>query len=247
MPNRSSAERARARPGAAPRTPEPPFVPPDAPTAVLVDGSALYLTVRSQHEGRTLNYRGLVEVLCRAVGGLAPSWARGPEDHWVMWTPAAPQNQGQARFLEFAARDLGWEVRRYAPGDGYTVDPAVLNIAGDGRLASRLVRFDAAIAFAMGRFAATHRVVAVSDSFTLAEPLLRVAAVKGLEGGGGNFVPSNYVAFFGRALDARWWRVLRNGRSAAANLIDLDDHEVALFGDRGPASPDPEEETGFVF
>src|SRR5262245_48315009 len=59
--------------------------PNSTPFAVLIDGSALFLTVRSIHEGRQLDYRRLVDVLCGAVEGLTSSW-NSSSNLWVMWT-----------------------------------------------------------------------------------------------------------------------------------------------------------------
>jgi hypothetical protein len=149
-----------------------------------------------------------------------------------MWTSASPQNQGQGRFLDFAENELRWEVRRFSPTDSYMVEPTtVLGLSPDGRAASRLVRFDAGIAFAIGRLAELHRIVVVSDSFALADPLIRTS----------NIVLDStkrpVLAFFGRGLDARWQRVLRTEGDFAPILVDLDDFEEKLFGSQAPARP----------
>jgi hypothetical protein len=140
-----------------------------------------------------------------------------------MWTSVASQNQGQARFLDFAEKELCWETRRFAPADSYMVDPsAILGYGGESRSATRLLRFDAQIAFAMGRLAETHSIVVVSDSYSLSDAFLRTARIPGPR--------SRSLAFFGRALDPRWQRVLRS-EPDSPDFVDFDDHETALFGE----------------
>jgi len=198
---------------------------------VLIDGSALFLGARGLYEGRQLDYRALVDVLVNHVEGLeAPNGVSRPR--WVMWTSASPQNQGQSRFLDFAENELRWEVRRFSPADSFMIEPAtVLGLSQEGRAASRLVRFDASIAFAIGRLAELHRIVVVSDSFALADPLIRTGHVVT------DSARRPVLAFFGRALDARWQRVLRTEGNFAPEFIDLDDFEEKLFGSQAPPRP----------
>ena len=187
-------------------------------SAVLIDGSCLYLAARSLYEGRQLDYHGLVDLLVDRIAGLSKPGETAAL--WCMWTAASVQNEGQSRFLEFAERDLRWEVRRVPPGDSYVVDPSlVLGLSSDNRSASRLVRFDASIAFAIGRLAEQRSpLVVISDSFALADPLRRAARLS----------PDIRLAFFGTALDSRWQGVLR--REDFVDLIDLDEHDDRLFG-----------------
>jgi len=199
---------------------------PDAKSVVvLIDGSSLFLAARALADGSArLNYRTLVEVLCQEVPGLkpAPQITRTPS--WVMWTAAAADNEGQQKFLDFAERDLHWEVRRFSPSLAFSIEPsAVFGVAGvgDSTKTSRLIRFDASIAFAIGRLSEEHRVVVVSDSFPLSEPMLRV----------NEHQKSNdhcTLAFFGRAIDARWYVAFKNPH--APRFLNLDDFETDLFG-----------------
>jgi len=193
---------------------------------VLLDGSALFLTVRSLPEARSLDYRVLVDLLVEQIPGLEPSTARESSSHWVMWTAASPQNEGQNRFLDFAEGQLLWEVRRVPPADSFLVEPSVLGLSIENRPAvNRLLRFDAAIAFAIGRLVDTHRVIVVTDSYALAEPLGRASAIAR-----GDPHRRPCLSFFGRSLDPRWQRVLLKKDSMAPLFIDLDDHEDKLFG-----------------
>ena len=202
----------------------------DSPTSVapllstvLIDGSALFLAVRSLYEGRQLDYRALIEVLVAKVQGLERPGSNSPT-RWVMWTSASPQNQGQTKFLDFAEHDLKWEIRRFDPVSSYMVDPALsLGLTGDTRVASRLVRFDASIAFALGRLAERSRAIVVSDSFALADPMLLTHRITQTD------TRPPVLAFFARALDTRWQGVLRR-EAAKIALIDLDEEEQGLFG-----------------
>jgi hypothetical protein len=198
---------------------------PLLPSYVLVDGSALFLAVRALGDGRALDYRALMDVLCENVPGLTRPGGREDATQWVMWTSASTDNAGQNRFLEFAEKELLWTVRRVAPAESFMVDPAAaLGITQDSRAASRLVRFDASIAFATARVADTHRVVVVSDSFPLADPLQRACRFRGVG------VPPNVLAFFGRAVDGRWQRLLRDSTKHGVQFVDLDEFEAKLFG-----------------
>lgn len=214
--------------------------PASAPFAVLIDGSAVFLTVRSSSEGRQLDYRRLVDALANEVDGLVPSWAPS-SNLWVMWTSVAAQNQGQARFLDFAENDLAWETRRFAPADSYMIDPSgIFGFGSESRSANRLVRFDAPIAFAMGRLAETHSLVVVSDSYALSDAFLRAAKIPGVR-------KTPALAFFGRSLDPRWQRVLRTEPSRP-QFVDLDEHESSLFGEAPlPVSRDSSGRSPIVF
>ena len=146
-----------------------------------------------------------------------------------MWTSAVEGNPGQAKFLDFVEMKLDWEVRRFKPADSYMVD-LISNMAlgGSSHMAQRLMRFDALIAFAMGRLAETHQIMLVTDSFALADPLRRAIEISGQEA---------YLAFFGRALDSRWLRVIRS--TPKLNFIDLDDFSEELFGVSAQPASEP--------
>lgn len=197
------------------------------PYAVLADGSAVFLAaVRHADGDRKLDYYALRDFLCRAVPGLNPP---GPSTNskWVMWTAADPTNVGQAKFLEFAEQRLGWEIRKTPPSQAFTIEPSTLfGVGGSSEPAksSRLIRFDAAIAFAMGRLAESHNLIVLSDSYALREPIARI-----------NGRPDGrcVLAFFGHALDPRWLAALRGHRTEDGiedRFIDLDADAAKLFG-----------------
>lgn len=204
--------------------------------AFLMDASAVFFAVRDLYEDHQLDYAALGELL-RAKSGARPNRQRtspgSPDDIWAMWTSFHAQNTGQARFLDYAERTLGWSVRRIEPSDSYIIDPQTtlgISKAPDGganRAVNRLIRFDAAIAYSIGRLAETHRIVLLSDSYALAEPLVRAAVIR---------QEKNFVAFFGRLLDPRWHGFLRNKSGSNVEFIDLDADDAELFGGRRTAN-----------
>lgn len=213
--------------------------PQGVPATVLIDGSALYLYTRTlaETEGRAkdkesrglLNYKALVQVLCEqipahpSVRPLTPATGSPDSPDWVMWTSSSPANAKQQNFLQFAERELHWQVRHISPSSSFMIDPpALFGFGGDATRASRLVRFDAAIAFAMGRLCDDHRIVVVTDSFSLAEPIATINANRGEING------KVVLAFFGRGLDPRWFMQFKEPN--APHFVNLDEHEEMLFG-----------------
>ncbi len=191
--------------------------------AVFIDGSALFLHSRALYPGQ-LDYGALTSLITEAYPDVGAPALRSATNVWAMWTSHAPQNEGQSRFIDFVEKRLHWQVRGFSPSDSYLVDPVVVfGMAADTRSASsRLVRFDPAIAYAIGRLADMHRIVVVSDSFGLAEPLARVAQEH----------PDRkpVLAFFGQALDSRWQRRLRTEPEMSPEFLDLDEHVERLYG-----------------
>jgi hypothetical protein len=199
-----------------------PTPAPTKPCAVLIDGSALYLATASRAtESRRLNYFALVEVLVREFG------VRPPSDNgssiWTMWTSADPGNAGQSKFLDFAEQRLRWQVRSMYPSQAYMIEPETMfGIGVDSTKSGRLLRFDAQIAFAMGRLAESHRLVVVSDSFPLRDAMLRVNEnwARTTEGCG--------RAFFGQSSETRWLTTRHTDFDAP--FLDLDRFHDELFG-----------------
>lgn len=195
-----------------------------APVAVLIDGSALFLAVKALFD-RHLDYKAFAVLLQSRLATGAQHSSSQSAARWVMWTSVSSKNEGQARFLDFTENQLGWEVRRFTPAESYVVEPNALFGAGsDDRGAwNRLLRFDASISFALGRLAENHRIVVVSDGYSLADPMIRAGRA-----GNGRMKP--LLAFFGRGLDPRWQHLLRVDPEGAPEFLDLDDYESELFG-----------------
>jgi len=215
------------------------------PFAVLMDAGAVFFAVRDLFDGLQLEYPALADVICTAVpasGHLSPPDPRkGPdrEKLWAMWTSFSHQNAGQVRFLDYAEKKLGWVARRFDPSDSYVVDPqTTLGISkssdgGNSRSVNRLIRFDASMAYTIGRISETHMIVLITDSYMLAEPLVKAAQRRQEKE---KEKKKNCIAFFGRLLDPRWNGLLRGKAKDYIDFVDLDDHEVKLFGE-GNASP----------
>ncbi len=200
---------------------------PHQKSAVLIDGSTLFLSARALYEGQ-LDYRKLFPVLKQHL-----PWLNEPSDEnpWVMWTSASADNGPQSRFLEFAQRELRWEVRASSPAETYLIDPTMLSSIGpDHPIRPKLLRFDAAMAFALGRLSSDNfRCLVLSPSFQLAEPLRIVASVNS------NLKPA--VAFFGHGLDPRMQQFLTN-RESPVDFVDLSNFADNLFS-FPPARKDP--------
>ncbi len=204
----------------------------DSPTsfAVLMDAGAVFFAVRDLYEGLELKYPKLAQLLSdqEKLRLPDPRKRNDPNHIWAMWTSFHPQNTGQARFIESAEKTLGWVVRRFPPSESYMLDPqTALSITSTegrtNRMGHRLMRFDASIAYMLGRIADTHDIVLVTDSFTLAEPLARAARLRGRQ---------NTVAFFGRLLDSRWQAFLRGDGGQHVKFIDFDNYDTILFDTR---------------
>lgn len=236
--------------------------PPKQVGAVLMDGSALFFAARDLYPGTPLNYEELTtsireiawssEFGCKdqstgPCGIFPPAVQAGPFDYpprtsWMMWSAISAKNEGQARFLKYVD-GLGWDIRSFAPADSFMVDPVTtLSLAAGTRIGERMTRFDASIAYMIGRLADQCQIVLLSDSFALAEPLVRASksrfeAERRLareENREPKQMPPNILAFFGRALDPRWFAVLRDwrsdGMSDCVQFFDLETRAHLLFG-----------------
>ena len=211
-------------------------------TACFIDGSALYFASRQLFPEASIDYSALFQLFGERFGpqgqlaGDAPLLPPGSSSSWVFWTAYSDANVGQAQFLTLLGGRFGVETRRFAPRDSRIVEGL-----GDA-LADRVTRFDASIAYMIGRLAETHRFVVISDSFALAEPLARAARVR-YENcrGAGSFAP-NAITFFGRALDPRWFGAVRAIGAGAAEppvvIMDLDDDADRIVGIQGRAERD---------
>lgn len=195
-------------------------------TAVFMDAGAVFFAVRDMHEGQQMSYPALMNLLAGS-GFPLPSRSDDDDHLWAMWSSAVTQNPGQMRFLQYAERELRWRVRRFHPAEGYMVDPMSFGSSSDARSANRLLRFDASIAFAIGRVAEDHRIAVITDSFAVAEPLVKAARMAGQS-------CTNLIVFFSRLLDPRWQRLLRGEGRMPVELLDLDEHQEQLFGEQRP-------------
>lgn len=177
---------------------------------LLADGSALFFASRQQFPDRNLNYRALERIIAEHVG------ADTPASPAMLFSSIEPANEKQLKFVEFIEQNLKWSVQRIAPHDATVCNPLLT----DGVF--RHIRFDAWIAYAIGRLAGKtdRRIVVVSDSWPLNGPIQECASR-------GTAVT---VCFFGGVIDTRWHRVFREQAAAGRiDFLDLDDHSESLF------------------
>lgn len=227
-----------------------------------MDGSALFFAARDLYPGTPMSYEELSNSIREVAwskefgcenpssgpcGIFPPAVQPGPLDYpprtsWMMWSAISAKNEGQARFLKHVEA-IGWDIRSFAPAESYMVDPVTtLSLAAGTRIGERMTRFDASIAYMIGRLADSCQIVLLSDSFALAEPLIRASksryeAERQLaekENREPKQMPPNILAFFGRALDPRWFDVLRDWRSGGTSdcvqFFDLETRAHLLFG-----------------
>lgn len=188
--------------------------------AALIDGTALYFRSR---EGRSerLDYEALNrQLLNRDRRGQAPASAFDPA---LFFTTYDAQNEGQAKFLAFLKTRVRWQVEARPVWDA---DPLPKDAPWErNERRNEFIRFDSSIAFALGRLAERRdRIIVVTDSFALEQPMLAAA-----EYGGAEIV----LAFFGRQLDPRWLPIVKESQGKIT-FWDLDENSQALFGREPP-------------
>jgi hypothetical protein len=155
--------------------------------ALIVDGSALFFAIRDLFTDAQLDYEKLVAHVEKAVGEKM--------ELKVFYTAHSPSNSGQARFLSYL-EETGWTVRKQHVANVGLVDQRTMALISSGPIRDRLTRFDAQLAYMVGDLASQdYGIVAITDSFSLAEPLFRTQRVSGL---------TSYIAFFDTLLDPRW-------------------------------------------
>lgn len=178
--------------------------------ALLIDGTAVYFRSREGHSER-LDYEGFNRVLLAEAGVTS-------FDPALFFTTYDAQNEGQAKFLNFLQSRLAWEPE---PRPVWEADPLPERARWDRSERNEFIRFDASIAYALGRLVERRRkIVVVTDSFALEHPMTITAEHKQI---------IVVLAFFGRQLDPRWLPVIRGGQSKIG-FIDLDDYSEDLFG-----------------
>jgi hypothetical protein len=197
---------------------------PTTRVAALFDGTALYFRSREIYpERERLDYEALSrELLRRPLQGKGPASSFDPA---LFFTTFDPQNEGQAKFITFLHSRLHWRVE---PRPVWDADPLPKDAPwerGAGR--NEFVRFDAPIAFALGRLVdRCDRIVVVTDSFALEQPMSAAAQYGKAE---------IVLAFFGSQLDPRWMQVIRTSRGNV-EFWDLDESPTLFGGEPPPRS-----------
>jgi hypothetical protein len=183
-------------------------------TALLADGSALFFTTRALGGDKPLDYRRLEE-------RLKEEYRLKSFDVTLFFTAYNLANESQQKFLAFIRDTMRWTLDA-VPWFEAVVPPSTYTTL-EGNEPRPFIRFDARIAFSLGRLAGVYdQVVLVSDSYPLAWPM--VQAIK--KGTAVN------LAFFAQSLDPRWIRYFR-GPSPEIKLFDLDRFSEELFGLKG--------------
>lgn len=181
--------------------------------AVFIDGTALYFRSREgRSEGERLDYEALNRHL-RTMAGVAVF------DPAIFFTTYDSQNEGQAKFIAFLRNRLQWEVETRPVWDA---DPLPKDAPWErGERRNEFIRFDAPIAFALGRLVGRRDcVIVVTDSFAVEQPMLAA---------GGYGSTRVVLAFFGQQLDPRWLPVVKGGDDRV-EFWDLDEVDESLFG-----------------
>jgi hypothetical protein len=193
---------------------------------LLVDGTALFFGQRKISPDKNMNYLVLRDAIQRESGA-----ATGPRGAFF-FTASDEGNPNQVKFHDMIRSAVGWHVHPIPPHDATTANPLL------DQPASMSIRFDAMIAYALGRLTASGasstpiqsgsqqaggrlRVLVLSDSWPLAGPIkdcvARGAAVT--------------VVFFGSLIDNRWHKVFRDAERSESGLdfFDLDVIAPRLF------------------
>jgi hypothetical protein len=181
--------------------------------ALLTDGTALFFAARYVSPDKGIDYQALWNLL--AANRQIPS----PFAPAVFFTASDPANEKQVRFHEMIG-SIGWKLAETPPHEATINNP----LLGDAK-ESRLVRFDALIAYTLAHLQATTpdqmEVIIITDSYPVAAPV-RDAVARGAR---------ITIAFFGSLIDTRWHRLFReeDGRDPRLRFLDLELHANTLF------------------
>jgi hypothetical protein len=182
--------------------------------AALLDGTALYFRSREGRGDARLDYEALSdELVAKAGANFDPA---------LFFTTYDARNEGQEKFLTFLQTRLRWKVETQPVWDA---DPLPKDAPWERtERRNEFIRFDSSIAFALGRLVGRRdKIVIVTDSFALAQPMLAAAEYDEAE---------IILAFFERQLDPRWLPILRENRITFWNL---DEESEAIFGREYPS------------
>lgn len=190
--------------------------------SLLVDGTALFFGQRAASPEKTMDYRAFATLLREHV-----DLTTQPRPAYF-FTATDEANEKQLKFNELV-RSLNWTVVQTTPQMATVANPLLAD--GENRQ-SRLTRFDASIAYALGRLSSANvrRAVLVTDSYALANPV-RDCVQRGMH---------VTVAFFGSLVDSRWFQTFRESdvtapRSRKLDFLDLDTSSHLLFDRQRPA------------
>jgi hypothetical protein len=179
---------------------------------ILADGSALFFGQRAVSPEKTLDYTELCSLLQAQCGSKTPARTA------LYFTAADDSNEKQAKFHDVLG-NMGWTVYQVPPQEASMAN----TLLSDQHV--RIIRFDAMIAYALGRLTAKtetpQNVVIISDSWPLWGPVHDCASR------GHNIT----IAYFGNVIDTRWHKAFRDAETAKESLtfLDLDLAHAKLF------------------
>ena len=187
-------------------------------TALLGDGTALFLASRTLERDKNLDYVALDQRL-KMVARVKSF------DLALFFTSFDPNNDGQRKFLGFVNDRLGWTVDAVHTNEAL-LRPVATGDSDTGEFRP-FVRFDARIAFCLGRLAGQYdHVIVISDSYGLSAPILETVERQ----------TKVTLAFFGQLLDPRWGKIIHKVSPPVA-WLDFDKDLLELFGgDRAQAA-----------
>lgn len=129
------------------------------------------------------------------------------------YTLFKPDNEGQVKFVSGLKKNFGWDIETKRPSEIRRIVDKADHKDELNAISHRQYRFDSQIAYDIGEVTAEEDIntlVVVSDSLELMNPLLSCT----------KWVPNVNLAFFGDALDQRWWKIL-NKTESKINFMDL--------------------------
>jgi hypothetical protein len=194
---------------------------PAIPWSLLADGSALFFGQRTVSPEKNLDYFRLADLIQMEVGS---SVAPKPG---FFFTASQDSNEKQLKFNDMLQNELGWNVQACPPHEAMIANPLLTDQS------CRVIRFDAMIAYCLGRLAGqpeTKRIALITDSWPLARPV-RDCVLRG--------TPVT-VVFFGSVIDTRWHRMFREMDGKGLRFFDLDPLAERLFN--RPRQPRRKEE-----
>lgn len=176
----------------------------------MTDGSALFLSFKFLEATKPLDYRRLEELLKEQL-------RLKSFDLSIFFTAFDPANEGQLKFLGFIRDVMKWSVEAAPISEAIVTPPTVTTI--EANQSRPYIRFDARIAFCLGRLAGLYNVAVISDSYGICSPILETVKRDS----------KVTLAYFGQLLDPRWGKNLREA-SSPITWIDLDRYLEDLLG-----------------
>ncbi len=175
-----------------------------SPVIVLADLTALFST--REKFRKNINYKVVDSFVKEKMG------VNDFAEDSIFWTLYSQNNEGQNNFINFLKTELNWNVEGIKTTD--------IRRGVD----YKQYRFDSKITYELGILfqpPTLTRILVISDSYELAEPMIEVAKQAETEVS---------LGFFADALDGRWINVLKNpeNRINLLDFCDMQDYKVSI-------------------